>query len=105
MKGWKDLFTEPMSREYRDRILDAARTELAENVPRRNWIAQGLKIAALGTAGIGAMILGTRLVKKDPEAEHLALLDTDPELLENLDWLEDFELLDHMDELTERGES
>ena len=102
MKKRPPLFEDKVSSEYRDQVFRQAKAEFAAKSPSSLSLRSFLK-TGLATAGVlGLSWIGLKRFGNDEEkVSQLALLDTDPEMLENLDWLDDLDVISELEELEE----
>ena len=100
MKANADFLHETVTAAYRTRVLQSAQYEFRSVGESQGggftaWLGHALAHALVISAFAGLVFCGSNLVPglKSEEIEKIAVA-TDPEILENIDWLEDFDILE-----------
>ena len=102
MKQPNSLFEENISSKHRKQVYQQAQAELKELRATDFSLKSFFHIGLATTALLTLIWWSSQSLLKSTQhqvPEQVAFLETDPELLENLDWLEDLEIIEDLEEL------
>ncbi len=102
MKTWQELLQQPMSKEYKDKVLAAAAREMAPHAEGAIAPSKGFwvrpRFAFL--AGLAAAFAGVLMFRRQtrPRSEDVDFMDHDQDMLKDLDFYDDLETLEQWED-------
>ncbi|OFZ19552.1 MAG: hypothetical protein A2Z20_08280 [Bdellovibrionales bacterium RBG_16_40_8] len=98
MKKWTEFFRQSVRPEYEAQVMTAAEKELQALVPERRLFSRWKFLAGFAAAALAVIFV----VKRPSEIvqEDFELLNSDPELLGDLDLFEDLEIIEAFNDET-----
>src|SRR5665213_746812 len=100
MSKWQEFFNEPMSKQYTNRVLDAAQAEMAKTVAQKPslFARAGMRWSFVaGFVALAAALVINAQHDKRPQGEDFELLAPDSEMLKDADFFSELDTLEAWD--------